>query len=289
MREAGDLALQVPGRRRRGRARGRIGGARHQRRGIGWEHQSVEEVGVVQEEVALAQPVVRLHRRVVDLRDARVEDPRSRADHQRPLLPDGIRQPYPRREVVAVEGHLARVRPQRVGDQSLAVEGLQVPAQPQAERQVVAQPDAVLREQRVLLGVGVRHRRAEVLDVVPRHLVRPRPQRRDPQPEGLRLEGERVHPDVVVDVLPAEQRGKEVVQPHQAHVAAELEGVPPRLPAHRLGDVQPVLVGLPRQDGGAPEALDDVVDPRQRRCRVGLRPLPVARELHPQVAHRQGT
>ena len=79
-----------------------------------------------------------------------------------------------------------------------------------------------------------------------------------------RLEGERIYLDGIEQVLSAAERGKEVVDPGEQHIAAKLPGVSFAFHTRGLGQMQPVRPGLAGKNRCASEALDNAENFRQR-------------------------
>ena len=100
VRERGDIRLhellQVRG-CLAGRRRGR---AVHDGIGVLGEDLVVVVVGVIEEEVVSGKSVLTLNRRIVDLRNAGVEEAVAGAHHQRVIVSNGIRQANARRKVI---------------------------------------------------------------------------------------------------------------------------------------------------------------------------------------------
>ena len=100
-------------------------------------------------------------------------------------------------------------------------------------------------------------RRTETLQIIMRHLVRIGPQRREFQSGFHGLEGEWIYLDGIENVFSAAERRKEVVDPGQQRIAAELPGISFPLHTERLFQMQAVLAGLPGKNRGASKARDD--------------------------------
>jgi hypothetical protein len=220
----------------------------------------IGKIIVIQEEKIPRQPVFMLNRGSVDLRNASVEESKSGADDQRPLLPDGVGDAHARPDVAGVEGHPACVRPQRIRLQAFSRESLQVIARTQAQGEVVGDADGVLQKASVLVGVRIGGRGTETLQIIMRDFMRVGAQPREFEAGFLGLEGERIYLDGIEDVLSSARRREEVIDPGEQHVAAELPGISLAFHAEGLGQMQAVLPGLPGKNGGASEALDNVRD-----------------------------
>ena len=86
---------------------------------------------------------------------------------------------------------------------------------------MIGQANGVLRERRIFITVRMAQSGAEALQVVVRHLMRVRAQRRQLQSAEQRLEGKRIDLDGVEDKLAAEGSGKIVSYLRQQQVAAK--------------------------------------------------------------------
>src|SRR3569832_515017 len=99
----------------------------------------------------------------------------------------------------------------------------------------------------------------EILDVIPRRRMRIGAQWRYLHSVELRGKTPGIDANVIEDVLPTGQRGKEVVDPGFQQVPAKLEIMPAILRSQDLGQVQAVLPRLAGQDRGASESVDHAV------------------------------
>jgi hypothetical protein len=90
---------------------------RNQRIRILREDLLVVEASLIQKNRIWRQSVVGFDGRVIDLWNARIEDAIRSPRHQRPLVSEGIRNSRARRKVFWLNGHLARVGPQRIAFQ----------------------------------------------------------------------------------------------------------------------------------------------------------------------------
>ena len=125
----------------------------HQRIGILGKYLVIEEIIVVEEQKISRQPVVALDRRSIDLRNARVEEPESGANHQRTLVPDRVCQPDAGREVPVLYGTRPASGHSGLRLQSFRGERLQVVARSQAQGKMVGDADRVLQKSGVLVRV----------------------------------------------------------------------------------------------------------------------------------------
>src|SRR5215469_11382518 len=98
------------------------------------------------------------------------------------------------RKIPIVERNFSRLWPEWVADQSPGGESLQVVTHAQPGRQPSGNPNRVLEERGILVGVRVRHGPAEILNVVTRHLVGVSAQGRQFQPIAHGLESPRIRP-----------------------------------------------------------------------------------------------
>src|SRR5436309_6669812 len=101
---------------------------------------------------------------------------------------------------------------------------------------------------------------AEVLRVKTRNIMGERPQWRQDQPRRLRDESEWIHPDSVERISPAKQFREIVVDLGYAYIHAELDRMPPIAEAHRLRQHQLVFIGGARQDAGAANSVNHILD-----------------------------
>src|SRR6266550_1478538 len=122
-------------------------------------------------------------------------------------------------------------------------------------------------------------RGTEVLNIVARHLVRERAQRRQLKACDHGIEGKWVYLDVIVDLFPTKERRKIVVGPGQHGIPAKLPGVSSPLETESFGQVQTVLSGLTRQDRGSSKTVNDAGNFCSHRRRVAAGFLQVVRKL----------
>src|SRR5204863_10206751 len=86
---------------------------------------------------------------------------------------------------------------------------------------MIVNANCVLRKSGILVCVRVSDRRAEALKIIMRHLVGVGTQSRKFQAAFDRLKNEPIHFDWVENVLPAEHRGKVVIDRSEQRIAAE--------------------------------------------------------------------
>ena len=101
--------------------------------------------------------------------------------------------------------------------------------------------------------------------------MRVSPQGREFQARLHGLEGERAHLDGIKNVLAARQGRKEVVDPGEQGIATELPGMPFALHTDGFSQMQAVLAGLARQNGGAAKAINDAGNSGERGGCVAAR------------------
>src|SRR5712692_9909282 len=111
-------------------------------------------------------------------RNASVENSKAHPHHQRPVVAERIPNSHPRRKILLLQRHLPRRRPERITHHSGPRKCLHVVARTQAQCEVRRQPRRVLHEPGVVIAVRMRYRVPEILYVISRHVVGPRPQRR---------------------------------------------------------------------------------------------------------------
>src|SRR5689334_2826434 len=98
---------------------------------------------------------------------------------------------------------------------------------------------------------------AEVLQIVVRHFVSERAQRGERETGLHGLEREGIHLDGVEEKFSALLVGKEVVDPSQQPVTAELPRMPVALEAERFDEMQAMLSSLSRQQVRPPYSVED--------------------------------
>src|ERR1017187_1208976 len=130
--------------------------ASYERVGISGEDLVVVIVGVVEENLCVADAIFSGDGGVVNLRDAHVEQSVTGADDQRMSFAKRISQSGARAEVVWIERYFAGRREQRVGLQSGGGEGLEIPAHTEVDGEMVGDADGVLSEGGVVIAVGIR-------------------------------------------------------------------------------------------------------------------------------------
>src|SRR5262249_26376773 len=74
------------------------------------------------------------------------------------------------------------------------------------------------------------------------------------------IEGPRINFDLVEDVLTAKHRGEEVRDGGQQRICAKLPGIASAFETQGLGQVDPIFIGLSRQDRRAPKSIETVGD-----------------------------
>src|SRR5207302_3705821 len=94
----------------------------------------VEVTIFVEEKMGVGDPVFRLNDRVVNLRDAYEKDAVSRANDQRAPVAQRVCQPGAGGEIVWLKWHFAGRREQRIREQTLGGEGLEIPTDSQIHR-----------------------------------------------------------------------------------------------------------------------------------------------------------
>ena len=186
-----------------------------------------------------------------------------------------VRQTDARGKVAIIQRNFSRLRPERIADQTFGGESLEIVTHAQAHGQSSRDTNRVLHEGRVLVGVRMRYRRAEILDVVTRHLVGVGAQGRQFQPIAHGFESPRIDRNRVVVILAAEHRREEVVNPGEQRVAAELPGVAALFETQRVGKMKTMFPRLPRKNSRATHAIEHVRDVRPDIGRVGARGLQI--------------
>ena len=117
-----------------------------------------------------------------------------------------------------------------------------------------------------------------------RHAVSVGAQRGERQSGFLRFEGEGIDFDDVEKIFAALLAGKEIVDPGEKGVAAELERVAAGIEAEGFGKLGAVLASGAGKKIGASDAVDDVGNFDQRVAGVGVGLAQIARELGAQMA-----
>ena len=196
---------------------------------------------------------------------------------------EGVGEPGARGEVIGLKRNLAGGWELRVGDESGAGKGLEIPAEAETETKVVGDADGVLRESGVLISVGMRSGAAEVLQIVVRDFVGVRAQGAQRESGFHGLEGEGIDLDGIEKIFAALLAGEKIVDPSEEAVAAELPCIAAAFVADRFGEVQAMLAGLAGKKVGASYAVEDVKNFNQHVVSVvGL--LKVAGELGAEMA-----
>ena len=236
-------------------------------------------VGVVEEEAGVGDAVFSGNGGVVNLRNADVENSVSGANNEWMFFAERIGEADARAEVKGFERNFARGWEEWIRNQSRSGEGLQIPAHAGINGEVVGDANRVLGEGGVIIGIGMRGGLAEILDVVLRHGVGVGAQRRERQSGFHGREGEGVHFDGIEKIFAALLAGKEVVDPGEQGIAAELEGVAPGIEAESFGEMEAMLAGGAGKNVGAANGVNDGRNLDQRVGGVGVGLLQVAGEL----------
>ncbi len=159
------------------------------------------------------------------MRNTHEENTVSGADHERPLVAEGVGEARARREIVWLEGNLPRWWKQRVRLQSLRGEGLQIPTNSEIQRQVIGDADGVLREGGIFVGIGVRCGASKVLQIIVGDFVGVGAQGCELHPGLEGHEGEGIDFDRIEKIFTALLAGKEIVDPGKQSVSAKLQRV----------------------------------------------------------------
>src|SRR5579864_1282947 len=121
---------------------------------------------------------------------------------------------------------------------------------------MLGRANCVLRKSSVFIGIWMAYRRTDPLNIVVRHLVRISAQRRQFQATIHRLAGKGIgqatpgiNPDWAEDVFPSEHRREKVVDFCEQRVRTKLPRIAIPFMAYFFSKMQPLLMGLPRQDG----------------------------------------
>ena len=139
------------------------------------------KIHVIENQIGRSESIVGGNGGCVDLRDARVEQTVAGAHHHRALATDGIRKTNSRRDVAISKGHLSDVCPEWICRQTGGGESLQVIAGTETEGEATGDANGVLHKGGIFVGIWVRDRGTEVLNVIARNLVSKSTKRRELQ------------------------------------------------------------------------------------------------------------
>ena len=103
-------------------------------------------------------------------------------------------------------------------------------------------------------------------------------------PASIGFKRERIHLDGIKKIFAALLAGKEIVNPREQPVAAELPGIARAFQANGFRQVQAMLAGLARQQVRASHAVEDRRNLDQHVAGIAVRLLQVARKLSAEVA-----
>ena len=149
---------------------------------------------------------------------------------------------------------------------------------------MIGNANCVLGKGGVVIAVGIRGGRTEVLHIVLRVGVGVGTKGRERKSGFLRLESEGIHFDLVEEVFAALLAGEEIVNPGDEGVAAEFEGVAAGIEAESFGKLGAVFASGAGEQVRAANAVDNVGNLDKRVTGVGIGLAKIPRELGAEMA-----